>query len=63
MDCGSIQEEFSDLGIEVEDKVVLDELDILSRRYNIDSGKISCEYFSFNSQYWYDVRGTSRERQ
>ena len=50
MDCGSIQEEFSDLGIEVEDKVILDELDILSRRYNIDSGKISCEYFSFNSK-------------
>ena len=50
MDCGSIQEEFSDLGIEVEDKIVLDELEILSRRYNIDSGKISCEYFSFNSK-------------
>ena len=50
MECGTIQEEFSDLGIEVEDNNVLDELKVLATRYNIDSGKISCEYFSFNSK-------------
>lgn len=45
----TVQEEFSDLGIEVEDKLVLDELDVLAKRYNIDNQKLSCEYFSFNT--------------
>ena len=46
----TVQEEFSDLGIEVEDKLVLDELDVLAKRYNIDNQKLSCEYFSFNTK-------------
>jgi len=50
MTCGSLAEEFSDLGIEVEDQDVLDQLAILCKRYNIDNGKMSCEYFSFNTK-------------
>ena len=50
MECGTIEEEFSDLGIEVDDKQVLDELHVLASRYNIDNSKISCEYFSFNTK-------------
>lgn len=50
MDCGTIKEEFSDLGIEVEDTAVLDMLDTLATRYCIDNSKISCEYFSFNTK-------------
>jgi len=51
MSGGSISEEFSDLGIEIEDKDVLDQLEILCQRYNIDSIKISCEYFAFSSKH------------
>ena len=57
--CDSIREEFSDLGIEVEDDLVLSELAVLTARYNIDPEKISCEYFSYKlgvnaslGQFW-----------
>ena len=50
MSCGSLAEEFSDLGIEVDDQDVLDQLAVLCQRYNIDNGKMSCEYFSFNTK-------------
>jgi len=48
--AGTIQEEFSDLGIEVTDEDVLAQLTVLASRYNIDSSKISCEFFSFNAK-------------
>jgi len=51
--CDSIQEEFSDLGIEVDDPDVLNELAALCQKYNIDDSKISCEYFAFNSKNKY----------
>ena len=54
--CDSIREEFSDLGIEVEDDLVLSELAILTARYNIDPEKISCEYFSFNAKHKLGVK-------
>jgi len=44
-------EEFSDLGIEVEDQDVLAQLAVLCQRYNIDNSKISCEYFAFNTKH------------
>jgi len=50
MSYSSLVEEFSDLGIEVEDQDVLAQLEVLCQRYNIDSSKISCEYFAFNSK-------------
>ena len=50
MACDDIKEEFSDLGIEIEDESVLSELSILTARYSIDPTKISCEYFSFNTK-------------
>jgi len=56
MDEGSIKEEFSDLGIEVEDESVLRMLETLATRYNIDNSKISCEYFSFNSKNKFGVK-------
>jgi len=51
MSYSSLVEEFSDLGIEVEDQDVLAQLAVLCQRYNIDSSKISCEYFAFNSKH------------
>jgi len=51
MSYDSLVEEFSDLGMEVEDQDVLAQLAILCQRYNIDSSKISCEYFAFNSKH------------
>ena len=51
MACDDIKEEFSDLGIEIEDESVLSELSILTARYSIDPTKISCEYFSFNTKH------------
>ena len=50
MNAAEIKDEFSDLGIDVEDDLVLSELEVLAKRYNIDGTKISCEYFSFNSK-------------
>ena len=47
MSCGTLVDEFSDLGIEVEDQDVLAQLAILCQRYNIDNSKVSCEYFAF----------------
>jgi len=44
-------EEFSDLGIEVEDQDVLAQLAVLCQRYNIDNSKISCEYFAYNTKH------------
>ena len=57
--CDSIREEFSDLGIEVEDDLVLSELAVLTARYNIDPEKISCEYFSFNAKHKLGVKPPS----
>ena len=54
--CDSIREEFSDLGIEVEDDLVLSELAVLTARYNIDPEKISCEYFSYNAKHKLGVK-------
>jgi len=51
MSYSSLVEEFSDLGIEVEDEDVLAQLAVLCQRYSIDSSKISCEYFAFNSKH------------
>ena len=51
MSCGTLVDEFSDLGIEVEDQDVLAQLAILCQRYNIDNSKISCEYFAFNTKH------------
>jgi len=51
MVCGSLVEEFSDLGIEVEDQDVLAQLAVLCQRYNIDNSKISCEYFAYNTKH------------
>jgi len=45
-----IQEEFSDLDLEVTDEAVLIQLQALCGRYNIDANKLSCEYFSFNTK-------------
>jgi len=46
-----IQEEFSDLDLEVTDDSVLIQLQALCGRYNIDANKISCEYFSYNTKH------------
>ena len=59
--CDSIREEFSDLGIEVEDDLVLSELAVLAARYNIDPEKISCEYFSFNAKHKLGVKPPTLE--
>jgi len=50
MSCGTLVDEFSDLGIDVEDQDVLAQLAVLCQRYNIDHSKISCEYFAFNTK-------------
>ena len=59
MACDAIKEEFSDLGIEIEDDAVLAELSFLTTRYNIDPTKISCEYFSFNTKHKLGVKAPS----
>jgi len=61
MACDSIREEFSDLGINIEDEIVLSELAVLLARYNIDATKISCEFFSFNSKHHLGVKPPTLE--